>query len=78
MEIMAACGECMVKRASTYLKAIRDMPDKRWKNIYKVALSFQSAGKPVRSVKEEDPVSETDTDEDDELVNPRYKKGPAA
>jgi hypothetical protein len=62
-----------VKRASTFLKAISGLQDQQWKDIFNVALSFQATGKPRRSVKEDvQPVSETDSDEDDELVDPRY------
>ena len=68
-------GERPVKRASTFLKAINKLSEQQWSDIFNVALSFQVIGKqPKRSVKEEQqqPCSETDTDEDDELVDPRY------
>lgn len=68
-------GEWPVKRASTFLKAINKLSEQQWCDIFDVALSFQVIGKqPKCSVKEEQqqPYSETDTDEDDELVDPRY------
>jgi hypothetical protein len=60
-----------VKHASTFLKAISGLQDKQWKDIFNVTLSFQATGKLRRSVKEDvQAVSETDSDEDDKLVDP--------
>ena len=68
-------GEQPVKCASTFLKAINKLLEQQWSDIFNVALLFQVIGKqPKCSVKEEQqqPCSETDTDEDDELVDPCY------
>ena len=50
-----------------------------WVDISKAALSFQATAKqPKIGNEDEGQVSETDTDEEDELRGPRYDKVPNA
>lgn len=66
-----------VKRATTFLKKINSLKEEQWADIFKAALSFQAIGKQSKkAMEDEGPQSETDTDEDDELVDPRYDEVP--
>jgi hypothetical protein len=67
-------GDRIVKRSSVFLKAIKNLKDQQWVDIFKVAMSFRATAKqPSKAEKdEEEPLSETDSDEYDELVDPRY------
>jgi hypothetical protein len=63
------------KRASVFLRTIKDMGDRQWADIFGVALSFGEASKKLSRVKVEDPVSETESEDD--LVDPRYANAEA-
>lgn len=67
-------GDRIVKRSSVFLKAIKNLKDQQWVDIFKVAMSFRATAKqPSKAEKdEEELLSETDSDEYDELVDPRY------
>jgi hypothetical protein len=64
------------KRASVFLRTIKGMGDRQWSDIIDVALSFRESSKKTSRVKVEDPVSETESEED--LVDPRYVVVPEA
>ena len=74
----ATAGGRVIKRSSTFLKVISNLKEQQWANIFKVASSFQAIGKQNRALAKdmEPPCSETDTDEDDELVDPWYADRP--
>ena len=60
------------KRASVFLKSIKALKEEQWNDIFEVAMSFQTK-RSSKSVNEsEEEISETDSDEYDELVDPRY------
>ncbi|KAF8486334.1 hypothetical protein DFH94DRAFT_809635 [Russula ochroleuca] len=62
-------GDRIVKRSSVFLKAIKNLKDQQWVDIFKVAMSFRATAKqPSKAEKdEEELLSETDSDEYDEL-----------
>jgi len=70
-------GNRKVKRASVYLRTINNLREQQWADILKVSLSFQPSGKQkTRIIKDEEPISETESEDD--LVDPRYDVVPSA
>jgi hypothetical protein len=76
--LVTPCGERVFKRATVFLKAIKNLKKEQWTDIFKVAMSFQVTNKhPNKLAKEdEEELSETDSDEYDDLVDPRYNEKP--
>ncbi|KAF8474319.1 hypothetical protein DFH94DRAFT_805753 [Russula ochroleuca] len=76
--LVTPCGERVFKRATVFLKAIKNLKKEQWTDIFKVAMSFQVTNKhPNKLAKEdEEELSETDSDEYDNLVDPRYNEKP--
>ena len=68
-------SKVFVKCATTFLKKINSLKDEQWDDIFKAALSFQATGKQPKTVKEDEgQLSETDTNEEDELMDPQYNE----
>jgi hypothetical protein len=64
-------GNIKVKRASVYLRTIKNLGDLQWADIIKVARSFQLSGKQkIKIIKDEVPILETESEDD--LVDPHY------
>ncbi|KAF8467009.1 hypothetical protein DFH94DRAFT_817630 [Russula ochroleuca] len=76
--LVTPCGERVFKRATVFLKAIKNLKKEQWTDIFKVAMSFQVTNKhPNKLAKEdEEELSETDSDEYDDLVDPHYNEKP--
>jgi hypothetical protein len=54
-----------------YLRTIKNLGDLQWADIIKVARSFQLSGKQkIKIIKDEVPISETESEDD--LVDPHY------
>ena len=70
--IGGARGDKLVKRATVFLRTIRQLKPQQWDDIFKAALAFTS--KQPMLVKTEEPESETESEED--LVDPRYASAP--
>jgi hypothetical protein len=69
-------GDLKVKRASVYLRTVRNLRPVQWQDIINVALSFHASGKQKnKQVKVEELNSETESEDD--LVDPRYDEVPA-
>ena len=72
-------SKVFVKHVTTFLKKIKSLKDEQWVDIFKAALSFQATAKrPKIGNEDEGQLSETDTDEEDELRGPQYDKVPNA
>jgi hypothetical protein len=60
-----------IKRASVFLRTINNLCDLQWADIIKAATSFKLSGKQKnRAPVDEEPISETESEDD--LVDPRY------
>ena len=60
-----------------FFKAINNLKEQQWADIIKAALTFSISSKQQKAAKVIEVLSETDSDEEDELVDPRYKDIPA-
>ncbi len=69
-------GNKVIKRASVFLKTIKNLKEEQWADIFKVALSFRTTGlagkKAVQEAKTEMLSAEQTESDGDELVDPRY------
>ncbi|KAF8488759.1 hypothetical protein F5888DRAFT_1893246 [Russula emetica] len=63
-----------VKRASVFLKKIQGLKDQQWDDIYKTAREIHA--KRVNSTEDDDEGGESDTSDDDELLDPLYDEVP--
>ncbi|KAF8492953.1 hypothetical protein F5888DRAFT_1806402 [Russula emetica] len=63
-----------VKRASVFLKKIQGLKDQQWDDIYKTAQEIHA--KRVNSTEDDDEGGESDTSDDDELLDPLYDEVP--
>jgi hypothetical protein len=60
------------KRVSVFLKSIKALKEEQWIDIFEVAMSFQTKRSSKSANESDEEISETDSDEYDELVDPRY------
>ena len=67
-------GDKLVKRSSVFLKTINSLKEEQWADIFKVAMSFRTAGKQqkVKEAEAELVLAEQTESDEDELVDPRY------
>lgn len=63
-----------VKRASVFLKKIQGLKDQQWDDIYKTAREIHA--KRVNSTEDDDEGGESDTSDEDELLDPLYDEVP--
>jgi hypothetical protein len=65
-------GDKTIKRATVFLRTIKQLKTQQWNDIFSVAVAFNAISK--QSVKVEEEASETESEED--LVDPRYENDP--
>jgi hypothetical protein len=69
-------GDKVIKRLSVFLKTIASLKEQQWSDIFKVALLFATGKQAVLSKKDEPVLSETESDDGEELIDPRYASIP--